>query len=86
MMLPSTETENSLLGKWSDRTAGKLKNAGRDIVDQGKEMVTRAISEGSDAMAREAEREGLTPTRLSRKIKRVGAQVRDAVSDAVQSD
>jgi hypothetical protein len=86
MLLPSPETVDNLIGQWSDRTAGKVTNAGREIVGQGKEMFTRAISEGRDATAREAEREGLTPTRLGRSIKRVVAHVRDAVSDTVPSD
>jgi len=84
MLLPETETENRLLGKWSDKTAGRAKKAGKEIVSQGKQMVTRAVSQGTDAIAREADREGLTPTRLSRKIKRVTAQVRDAITDVFQ--
>jgi len=84
LLLPETETENRLLGKWSDKTAGRAKKTGKELLSQSKEMIGRAVRKGTDAIAREAEREGLTPTRLGRKIKRVTAHVRDAVSDAVQ--
>jgi hypothetical protein len=37
-----------------------------------------------DATAREIEREGLSPDRLGKKVKRVASHVRDAVAEAVQ--
>ena len=83
-LLPSTETEDQWIGKLSDKTAGRAKKAMGEVFEQGKEMFGHAVTEGMDTLAREAEREGLTPTRLQRKIKRLGAHVRDAVSDAVQ--
>jgi ElaB/YqjD/DUF883 family membrane-anchored ribosome-binding protein len=84
MLLPSTDTENQWIGKLSDKTAGRAKKAMGEVFEQGKEMFGRAVTESMDTLAREAEREGLTPARLQRKIKRLGAHVRDAVSDAVQ--
>jgi len=84
MLLPSTETEDQWIGKLSDKTAGRAKKAIGEVFEQGKEMFGRAVTEGMDTLAREAEREGLTPARLQRKFKRLGAHVRDAVSEAVQ--
>jgi len=84
MLLPSTETEDQWIGKLSDKTAGRAKKAMGEVFEQGKEMFGRAVTEGMDTLAREAEREGLTPARLQRKFKRLGAHVRDAVSEAVQ--
>jgi hypothetical protein len=41
------------------------------------------MSEAAEAIADEAEREGLTLDRLSRKIRRAATHVRDAMVDAV---
>lgn len=41
------------------------------------------MSEAAEAIAREAEREGLTPARIGRKVRRAATQVRDAVVNAV---
>ncbi|MEA2708199.1 MAG: hypothetical protein QOF78_800, partial [Phycisphaerales bacterium] len=49
-------------------------------------VFSRAISEVTSAAAREAEREGLTPDRLGRKVKRIVSHVRQAVTDAVDED
>lgn len=84
MLLPSTNAEDQWIGKLSDKTAGRAKKAIGEVFEQGKEMFGHAVTEGMDALAREAEREGLTPARLQRKFKRLGAHVRDAVSEAVQ--
>lgn len=84
MLLPSTQTEDQWIGKLSDKTAGRAKKAMGEVFEQGKEMFGRAVTEGMETLAREAEREGLTPARLQRKFKRLGAHVRDAVSEAVQ--
>lgn len=86
LLLPRTRSEDHVMGKWSDRIAGRVKTAGQELFGQGKEVVTRAISEGATATAREAEREGLTPGRLGHKIKRVASSVRDAVANAVQEE
>jgi hypothetical protein len=39
-----------------------------------------------DATEREAEREGLTPARLGRKVKRALGNVRQAVSEAIEEE
>jgi hypothetical protein len=83
-ILPSTEAEEKWVGKLFDRTAGRAKKAIGQAMNQGKEMFSCAVTEVTDAIARQAERDGLTPARLQRKMKRLGAHVRDAVSGAIQ--
>ena len=85
LLLPSTRQEDEWLGSVSDRFAGRVKRAGRELVDQGRDKLGRAVSEGAGAVAEAAEEAGLTPQRLGRKLRRVATSVRDAVVDAVQS-
>jgi hypothetical protein len=82
-LLPASDAENKLMGKASDRITGRLRNAAGELLGQGSEVVSRAVSEAGDVVAREAEREGLTPDRLRKKVKRIVSEVRDAVGDAL---
>jgi hypothetical protein len=86
MLLPSTSAEDGLMGETSDRLTGRAKRAGRELWGQGKDIATRAIQEAVDTTAKEIEREGLSPDRLGRKVKRVASHVRDAVANAVQDE
>ena len=79
-LLPSTKQEDRLMGKPSDRIAGRLKNVSSKVVDQGR----KAFSDAADATAKEAEREGLTPSQLGKKVKKIAAHIRDAIADAVE--
>ena len=54
------------------------------VVGQVKRAFTAAIKEATSAVDREAEREGLTPDRLGRKVSRVVSHVKQAVTDAVE--
>jgi hypothetical protein len=85
-LLPSTSQEDSLLGKTSDKVAGRFKKAGQDFFRQGRSIAGRALHEAVNATATEAEREGLTPDRLGKKFKRVFSNVRDAVAESIQED
>jgi len=60
----------------------RFRRAGRELVQQVKDVSGVVLSEATEAIAREAEREGLSPQRLGRKIKRAASQVRDALIDA----
>lgn len=80
MLLPSSSVEDQMMGGVSDRVAGRIKNAGKAI----REMAEKAYEEGVETAKEEAEHAGLTPDQLGRKVKRLVAKVRDAVSDAVQ--
>jgi ElaB/YqjD/DUF883 family membrane-anchored ribosome-binding protein len=80
MLLPSSSIEDQMMGQASDRVAGRFKKAGGTI----KELAQKAYEEAASTARDEAERVGLTPDHLGRKVKRLAVKVRDAVSDAVQ--
>jgi len=82
LLLPPTRAEDKLLGKTADRWNGRIKDATSGLVDQGKELVTKAFTDAVDTAVREAEREGLTPDRLGRKVKRLAGHVRRAITDS----
>jgi hypothetical protein len=83
LLLPSTDLEDGLMGGAADKVNARLKKGTGGVVGQGKRAATAAIKEATSAVAREAEREGLTPDRLGRKVSRMVSHVRQAVSDAV---
>jgi hypothetical protein len=82
MLLPSTRSEKRLFGGTSGKLTGRLRSAGQELFDQGKEIASKVMSETTDTLREEAEREGLTPDRLSRKVKRIASKVKDAVVNA----
>jgi len=83
-MLPRTRTEDRLVGRLSDRFVGPLKRSARELIDSGKQLTARAISEAANTTAKEAEREGLSPDRLGRKVKRIASHVKEVVAEAMQ--
>jgi hypothetical protein len=80
-LLPSTSAEDRMMGKGADRVNRRLRKAGEGLFGGGQNMISKAISQVTQAAQREAEREGLTPHRLGRKVKRVVSNIRDAVMD-----
>jgi len=84
LLLPSTKQESRLMGKWSDRFAGPAKEIGQNLLGQGKRIAGKLISEGYSATQEEAEKVGLTPNRIGKKVKRIASHVRDAVAKAVE--
>jgi hypothetical protein len=84
LLLPSTKQEHRLMGKWSDRFAGPAKDIGQNLLGQGKRIAGKVISEGYSATQEEAEKVGLTPNRIGKKVKRIASHVRDAVAKAVE--
>ena len=85
-LLPSTRQEDQMMGESSDKVTGRLKDTGQKFFRQGRQIAGKVVSEAVSTTTREAEREGLTPDRLGRKVKRVFGSVRNAVSEAVQDD
>lgn len=85
-LLPSTRQEDRLIGKTSDKVAGRFKKAGTDFFRQGRSIAGKALNEAVNTAASEAEREGLTPNRLGKKFKRVFSNVRDAVAESIHDD
>jgi hypothetical protein len=86
LMLPPTDAEDNLMGETSDRLTGRANKAARDLWGQGRDVAGRAIREAVDTTTREIEKEGLSPDRLGKKVRRVASQVREAVANAVQED
>jgi hypothetical protein len=80
MMLPVTSPERRLLGKRSERITGRMRQVGTKLIDQSK----RALREAADTTVKEADREGLTPGQLGRKVKRIASHIRDAIGDAIE--
>jgi len=83
MLLPSSRWEDQLFGKAADRANDRISQATGGLLGQGKDLVSRAFNQAASTATREAEREGLTPDRLGRKVKRVVSQVRQAVAETV---
>jgi hypothetical protein len=52
-------------------------------MQQVQETSVALLEEATEAISREAEREGLSPERLGRKIRRAARHVRDSIADAV---
>ena len=82
MLLPSTTQEKRLFGGSSGKLSGRLRSAGQELLEQGKEIASKVVSEAGDTLREEAEREGLTPDRLSRKVRRIASKLKDSVVDA----
>jgi hypothetical protein len=82
MLLPSTKSEKRLFGGSSGKLTGRFKSAGQELLEQGKEIASKVVSEAGETLREEAEREGLTPDRLSRKVKRIAGKLKDAVVNA----
>jgi hypothetical protein len=84
MLLPPSRAEDKLMGKTADRLNQRIRGSTGGLVGQGKAVVTKAFTDAVETIAREADREGLTPGRISQKVKRLASEVRRAVADAVE--
>jgi hypothetical protein len=78
LLLPGTRVEDQALGEQASRLKDQAKEAGRDLLDRGKE----AVSNTANAMAGEAQRQGVAPGNLVDKVKHV---VQDAAEAARES-
>jgi hypothetical protein len=76
MLLPATLRENRAIGRASDALAKQARRAGAQALKRGK----RAASEAVEVAGREARRQGLTPTELGARVKRVASRARDAIT------
>lgn len=86
MLFPPSRLEDRLMGNAADRVNGRIHETRKRLVQEGKSLVMRAVGDAVKVASREAEREGLSPDRLGRKVKRVVSHVRDAVGDALEGD
>ena len=85
MLLPSTELEDRLMGSAADKVNNRLKQATGGVADRARRAFTAVVNEASSAVSREADREGLTPDRLGRKVSRLVSHVKQALTDAVET-
>jgi ElaB/YqjD/DUF883 family membrane-anchored ribosome-binding protein len=84
MLLPSTRQEDRLMGKSADKVTGRIRKGGQEFFRQGRQIAGKVVSTAVSATSKEAEREGLTPDRIGKKVKRLVNHVRDAVSEAIE--
>jgi len=84
MLLPSTKAEKELAGGPAEKLTKRLRSAGRELLDQEKEIAGKVVSETGDAVREVADREGLTPDKLAKKVKRIAGRVKDAVANAIE--
>lgn len=82
MLLPSSDSEKRLFGRTSGKLTGRIRSAGQELFEQGKEIASKVMTETTETLREEADREGLTPDRLARKMKRIVNKVKDAVVTA----
>ena len=78
LLLPETRAENRAMGERSDELKDKAKQAGREIVDRGKEVVEAT----GEAVKNEAAAQGVGANMLAEKAKHV---VRDVAQTASES-
>ena len=85
-MLPATRQEDRLLGKASDKLTGRIRKGGGAFFREGRSVAGKVVHEAVEATQREADREGLTPDKLGKKVRRVLGNVRQAVSEAIEEE
>ncbi|HXE51964.1 MAG TPA: hypothetical protein VN541_03070 [Tepidisphaeraceae bacterium] len=82
MLIPTSRAEKKILGRTSGKLTDKIRTTSRELIEQGSELAGRVISETGTAIRDEAEREGLSPDKLARKVKRIAGRIKDVISDA----
>jgi ElaB/YqjD/DUF883 family membrane-anchored ribosome-binding protein len=76
----STAKEDELLGETRDQFLDNMKEVGQEALEKGKHIAETA----ADTARREAEVQGLTPEGLADKVKAVGRETKNAVTDEVR--
>jgi len=74
-MLPSTETEDRLLGEQRDRIADRLQGAAGEVYGQAREQLGEAYERGKERLSES----GLTPSRGAAVVGEVARELREAV-------
>jgi hypothetical protein len=85
-LLPPTRQEDRLMGKASDKLTGRIRKGGKSFFRQGRSVAGKVVHEAVETTQREAEREGLTPDKLGKKVRRVLGNVRQAVAEAIEEE
>ena len=82
LLLPGTRAEDRVMGEQAQRLKDQAKDAGHDLLDRGKE----AASNTANAVAGEAQRQGVTPGSLVEKVKHVAQDVADAARESARRE
>lgn len=77
LALPSTSTEDRLMGDAADDLKGRAEDLARQGYDEGK----RVVRDVADAAQEEAERQGLTPAQIAASAREAGEGVMNAVRE-----
>jgi gas vesicle protein len=75
--LPSTNKEDELLGERRDQFLDTVKETGQEVLEKGKHIAETAV----DKVKQEAEAQGLTADNLVDKVKAVGRETKNAVTE-----
>jgi hypothetical protein len=75
--LPSTDKEDELLGESRDHLLDTVKEKGQEALEKGKHVAESAV----ETLKHEAEAQGLTPESLVDKVKTVGREAKNAVTE-----
>jgi hypothetical protein len=75
MLLPATAREQRVMGKTASKVTRTVQRGGKRLLQQGRQLA----SESADAALREVRRQGLAPSELGRRVKRVVSKTKDAV-------
>jgi hypothetical protein len=81
MLLPATSVEEYLAGERSAQLLEVARTRGGKLLKRSQRIAGNLVREGAAAAAEEAERVGLTPERIARKVKRIASRVTETVSD-----
>ena len=84
MLLPGTGAEKKMFGRTSGKLTDKIRSAGRELLEQGKQAAGKVVTEAGSALRDEVEKEGLSPDKLARKVKRIAGRIKDVISDATE--
>ena len=82
MLLPATAIERTVAGERSARLLETARSRGGKLVKRGKRIASTVVREGAAAAADEADRVGLTPERIAKKVKRIAGRVGESVTGA----
>lgn len=82
LCLPGTRREDQLMGEASDQLKEQVKSTGEELLERGKQVATATASAAAD----EANRQGLNPGELGRRVKGFAGHVAEAARDAAQEE
>lgn len=84
MLLPLSRAERKAMGRTAGKVTNRVKSKGRELLEQGKELADRVASETTDVLRSGAAREGLSPEKVARKVKRIAGRLKDVVTDVAE--